>query len=320
MLPEELEEHWHEFRRSLARRRRSNATVTVYRKSFEQFWTWALADGVKPDPGAVDHAVINAWTDFLLTAPALRNGRPVFKTDPTTGVETVQPIEASTRRIRYVNLRPFFGWWSKEYDAPNPFDRAHPPRDAVDAPIPVVDIDDVRRLVATCAGKTFVDRRDTAIIRILFDTGARLGELLHLTVDDFDRRNDKLTLRGKTGVRIVPMSASTAEALSRYVRARKDHPKAKLPALWLASKGRLGDSGVAQLLRRRCELAGIEPINPHRLRHTWAHLNKTNGLSEGDLMYLAGWKSTAMAHRYGRSAAAERAQEATRKIGLGDLL
>src|SRR5262249_25403083 len=144
---------------------------------------------------------------------------------------------------------PFFGWWAKEYDAPNPFDRADAPADAANAPIPVIELDDVRRLLSTCSGSDFLDRRDNAIIRILFDTGARLGELLNLGVDDFDRRRDFLTLNGKTGTRVVPMSASTAEALSRYLRVRKTHPKAKLGAMWLSGKGALTDSGVAQLLR-----------------------------------------------------------------------
>ncbi|MDQ1478260.1 MAG: hypothetical protein QOE62_3489 [Actinomycetota bacterium] len=320
MLPDELEEHWHDFRRSLARRGRSPATVTVYRKSFEQFWTWALENNVEPDPAAVDGATINLWTDYLLSAPALRNGRPILKPDAATGDLVARPIEASTRRIRFANLRPFFGWWAKEYDAPNPFDRADSPDDPAATPIPVIELDDVRRLLATCTGTDFIDRRDNAIIRILFDTGARLGELLNLTVDDFDRRADHLTLRGNTGTRIVPMAPSTAEALSRYIRARKIHPKAKIPAMWLSGKGALTDSGVSQLLRRRSELAGVEPIHPHRFRHTWAHEFRAEGGSEGDLMYLAGWKSTAMAHRYGRSAAGERAQESLRRLSLGDRL
>jgi hypothetical protein len=37
-------------------------------------------------------------------------------------------------------------------------------------------------------------------------------------------------------------------------------------------------------------------------------------------MYLAGWSSTAMAHRYGRSAANERAQETARRLNIGDRL
>jgi integrase len=88
--------------------------------------------------------------------------------------------------------------------------------------------------------------------------------------------------------------------------------------LWLGPKGALGDSGIAQMLARRCDLAGVPHINPHRFRHTWAHLFRAEGGAEGDLMYLAGWTSTEMAHRYGRSAAMERAQDAARRIHIGD--
>jgi integrase len=153
---------------------------------------------------------------------------------------------------------------------------------------------------------------------VLFDTGARLGELLALTVDDWDRRRDMLTLRGKTGTRVVPLAVNTSESLSRYLRVRRDHPHARLHPLWIGPKGALTASGVAQLLKRRCARVGIEPIHPHQARHTFAHVFKADGGSEGDLMYLAGWKSTAMAHRYGRSSAAERARNAARRHALGD--
>ncbi len=52
------------------------------------------------------------------------------------------------------------------------------------------------------------------------------------------------------------------------------------------TEGRLTDSGVAQLLRRRCAQAGIEPIHPHQLRHTFAHAWLAQGGNEGDLMRL----------------------------------
>src|SRR5262249_34357330 len=118
----------------------------------------------------------------------------------------------------------------------------------------------------------------------------------------------------------VPVSPSTGEALSKYLRARKTHPHAAQAAMWIGPKGALGDSGITQILRRRCELAGIDHINPHRFRHNWAHRFRADGGAEGDLMYLAGWSSTAMAHRYGHSAAAERAQAAARRLNIGDRL
>jgi site-specific recombinase XerD len=315
-LPEALDDLWHDFRRSLARRNRSESTVKVYRKSFDAFWRWAIEQGIT-DPGEVDHRTINAWTDYLLTAPAIRNGRPIL--DKTSGEP--RRLEASTRRIRYSNLRPFFTWYAKEFDTNHPFDRADAPGDDRPTPIPVVPIEDVRRILATATNwKDITDTRDAAIVRVLYDTGARLGELVNITQDGWDKKNDFLTLKGKTGTRVVPVSPSTGEAISRYLRQRKNHPQARLPALWLGSKGALGPTGVAQMLRRRCELAGIDHINPHRFRHTWAHTFRAEGGSEGDLMYLAGWSSTAMAHRYGRSAANERAQDAARSLNLGDRL
>jgi site-specific recombinase XerC len=43
--------------------------------------------------------------------------------------------------------------------------------------VPIVADDELSRLLATCAGKSFADRRDMAIIRLLLDTGSRLSLL-----------------------------------------------------------------------------------------------------------------------------------------------
>ncbi len=74
------------------------------------------------------------------------------------------------------------------------------------------------------------------------------------------------------------------------------------------------------MLDRRCDQAGIGHINPHRFRHTFAHEFRMHGGDDGQLQYLAGWKSAAMPARYGRSAAGQRARKAHQAIGLGDKL
>jgi integrase/recombinase XerC len=52
----------------------------------------------------------------------------------------------------------------------------------------VLHLDDIRKLLETC-GKDFAGRRDEAVIRVLFDTGCRRGELVNLRLEDgHDRR------------------------------------------------------------------------------------------------------------------------------------
>jgi len=319
-LPDTLEEWWTDYRRSLARRNRSPETAKVYREAYEHFWTWAVDHGIDADPAAVDHRVLNRWVDDLMVTPATRNGRPILTTDPDTGDRVPKMLEPSTQRILFTNLRPFFTWWVREQDDDrrHPFDKADAPQTKT-TPVPLAQLDDVRAMLATC-GKDFASRRDEAIIRVLIDTGVRRGELVGMALADWNRHHDHITVDGKSGERTVPVSLSTGEAMARYVRVRSTHTRANLPALWLGERGPLGKTGVAQILKRRCELAGIDPINPHKLRHTFSHLFRAEGGSEGDLMYLAGWTTTAMAHRYGASAASERAHDTARRIAIGDRL
>lgn len=310
-----IEEAWDDFRRSLARKGRSARTVGIYRRSLEEFWTWAEQAGLPPDPAKVTSADINGWVDHMLAEPAIRNGRPIL--DPVTG--EARPVTGNTVRIRWQNLRPFFSWYAKEMDTDNPFDNADTPG-LTEQPVPVVSLDDIRAILHAAEGSGFEERRDQALIRFMVDTGARLGEIVSMTTTSWDRKADVVTLVGKTGTRTEPLSPSTGEAMSRYVRLRRQRPHANLPAFWLGVRGPLRDSGVQQVLARRSREAGLARIHPHQLRHTWAHQLKSAGASESDLMALGGWSTSAMVHRYGKSAATARAHDAARRIALGDKL
>jgi len=122
--------------------------------------------------------------------------------------------------------------------------------------------------------------RDSALLELLYGTGARVSEAVELDVDDIWRLldDDEATLRliGKGDKeRVVPVGGYAREALSAYlVRARPAiivSAKKATPALFLNSRGaRLSRQSAFEIVRERARQAGLGDVSPHVLRHSFA--------------------------------------------------
>jgi len=118
-------------------------------------------------------------------------------------------------------------------------------------------------------------RRDYAMLEVLAGTGLRVGELLELRIGDVEvgERSGKLTVRrGKhDNYREIPLTLDVRKALSAYLdeeHTDSDDPEAPL---WVGPRGQLRHrSSVTRMLEKYAIRAGIESVNPHALRHTFA--------------------------------------------------
>lgn len=282
--------------RSLRAENKSASTLRNYLASARGFDAYLARQGMPTDPTNVRREHVEAFI-----------------------VAELERTSPSTAASHFRRLQQLFRWLEDEGEVrASPMAKMSPPK-LTEKPVPVLKLDDIRKLFDSLTGSDFPARRDTAIIRVLFDTGMRCAECADIETDDVDLDDGVVRVRGKGDkYRDPPLGAKTVVALDRYLRARARHRYGSLKYLWLGPKGRLTDWGVRQMVERRASKAGLSHITPHQFRHTLAHRWRVADGNETDLMELMGWTSRDMLGRYGRSAAAERARAAHRRLALGD--
>lgn len=243
--------------------------------------------------------------------------------------ERTSAVSAS---VHYRNLNVFFGWIVREGErtgSPSPMANVDKPNVAKKTK-EFFEEAELSRLLATCNGKRFEDRRDTAIMRILMDNGMRVSGLAGLRYDpDEDEKNDVFLARKQLRIRLkggnelmVPIGKKAALALDRYLRARDKHSHASSPWLWLGTRGRgvahMTDSGIRAMLKRRGVEAGIQNVHPHRFRRAFADQWLAGGGSVDDLMHITGWKTYDMVREYTEARGVTRARGAHAQYSPGD--
>jgi site-specific recombinase XerD len=174
-----------------------------------------------------------------------------------------------------------------------------------------LEADEVRALLEAPDRTTPEGRRDYAIVLVLFNTGARVQEILDLRPCDVQpERPFHVRLRGKgRKERVCPLWPQTAETLRALFSERGIDPRATEPVFRNHRGEPLTRFGVRYILRKHARGACSDAatiakkrVHPHMLRHTTAvHL-----LQAGvDLVTISHWLGHASVETTNRYAAVD---------------
>jgi integrase/recombinase XerC len=113
-----------------------------------------------------------------------------------------------------------------------------------------------------------LDRRDLAVLELLYAAGLRVSELCGLDRDDIDLGARTVTVLGKGGKqRRMPIHDEAVTVLTAWLRDGRDQMDGPPEAAFVNQRGnRLGPRDVRRILDRRA----ASPTHPHALRHTYA--------------------------------------------------
>lgn len=163
------------------------------------------------------------------------------------------------------NISSFFTWLEEEdYIIKSPMRRIHKIKTA--KPVKeIISDEEIEKLRDKCNCV-----RDLAMIDLLYSTGIRVGELVHLNIDDINFEERECVVLGKGDKeRKVYFDARTKIHLQGYINSRVDNN----PALFVtldAPYDRLKISGVEIRLRTIGKELGINRVHPHKFRRTMA--------------------------------------------------
>jgi integrase/recombinase XerC len=176
--------------------------------------------------------------------------------------------------------RSFFGLLARDFGLPaNPAAALKAPRAA--RPLPAaLAADDAVRLVAIDAG-SMIERRDRAILELMYSSGLRLAETAALDLGDLDLRAATVRVTGKgSKTRVVPVGRHALAALRVWIAERAGIRGVDPRALFVNVRGaRISTRGVARRIALRARQRGLaQHVHPHMLRHSFAsHLLQSSG-------------------------------------------
>lgn len=249
----ELERQIERFLEELRRRNLSPHTLRAYAADLRQFLRYFSPQGLPPpEPSALDVLALREWLAHLYA-------------------RRLSPL---TLRRKLAALRTFFRFLVRqglaEANLAGLLRTPRAPKSLPSPPSPERANRLIDRVGASPPERPF-PARDRLIFELLYGSGLRVSELVGLNLDDLDRGEHWLRVRGKgRKERLVPFGRPAAAALEKYLAARVAAPGER--ALLVNRAGRrLTDRSVRRIVKFYAAwLDGDSSLHPHLLRHAFA--------------------------------------------------
>ena len=176
------------------------------------------------------------------------------------------------------SAKGFFNYLKKSGLVTNsPFDLINSPKSPSHLPS-ILSPEEVSQLL-NFKPKNVQEKRDIAIIELIYSSGLRVSEAVNANLDDFEDNKNFLRVLGKgSKTRLVPVGRYARKAIDEWIGERKKI-STKDNSLFVNLRGkRISARSVQEKIRNIAIMQGLPPVNPHMLRHSFAtHLLESSG-------------------------------------------
>ena len=290
---------------ALARENASPHTLRNYAADLEQF---ALFCGAA-SPGG--ESALEPASPEAKRPAGLEAGSPARQPAPQIGTLELREwlgelydrgLSVITIRRKLAAVRALYRFMLREgVIASNPARLVRTPK----APkrVPAVPTAEQTNTLVDAVGADTLERphpeRDLLIFELLYGCGLRISELVGLNLDDFDRTERWIRVRGKgRKERQVPYGGKAGTALEKYMQVRAANAGDR--ALLVNHRGaRISDRGARGIVKLYARLiTGDASLHPHSLRHAYATHLLADGADLRSIQELLGHARLATTQRY----------------------
>ena len=224
----------------------SNNTVSSYRNDIKSFLLWI--DKNSFNPLSINDSDANNYISKLF-----RDG-----------------LKSSSVNRKISSIKSFYTFLQKKkIIMKSPIADIVMPKQEKYLPVSMSE-EEVERLLNSPDLNIEIERRDKAIIELLYATGMRISELTNLKLTDIDINRSVLKVFGKgSKERLVPFGEKAAESISLYLKDRKD---LKSKEIFLSNRGtKISRGAFWQRIKIYTKRENLKiSISPHTLRHAFA--------------------------------------------------